>query len=561
MSGRAYPHLMTPLSLRGILFENRVLAAPVGVALGVDRGRLTPEGVESYESRSRGGFAQVTVDEPLLDLAGDDPRLPVLSEAIGSHGAVAALRLERAEADGQALRRALGLGFRGLWVRDDPRQDSAVRCARLRELAPPGLLLQLEVELWEDDLLHADRLDRLRALEPWVDLLIVRPRVRSCPGLDEGEQGLALVGAVKEQLRLPVAALVDIGTPEQGEQALAAGRCDFLALEHWVSASPDFVRLAALGRGEELLPSLHAICPTPPGYSAANPRTGRELRWTLAPRPGGRRRVMVVGGGPAGLAAASTAAERGHDVILVERCARLGGLLWQGEADPFARPLARLRDGLVARCRRAGVKLQLSTDASRDYVARMAPDAIVCAVGSAPQPLSGPEGAERAHHVLYAYENPHHIGHRVAIIGGGPAGCQAAMYLADRGHPVLLLEQEAQLLPHVRPALRESLLERLRLYHEDWNGQGGRERITPVVHAQVACITADSLLWHPKGEEETRSLLADTVLYAVGRRREDSLSVQLRELAPFFRAVGDCRSPGDVARALYEGTAAALDIL
>lgn len=546
MSGKAYPHLMTPLSLRGVLFENRVLAAPIGVAPG-DWCMI-----EGYESRSRGGFAQVTVDEPLLE----DDRLPLLAEAISSHGAVAALR---AEGDGAALRRALQLGFRGLWVCAPLPAD---HCARLREIAPPGLLLQLEVEVSEDDLLHQDKLEELQRLEQWVDLLIVRPVVRSCPGLDEVEQGLSLVGAIKEQLRLPVAALVDIREPEQGERALASGRCDFLALEHLVTASPDWVRQTALGRAAELLPTLHTLCPTPAGYSAANPWTGRELRWRLAPRPTGKRRVMVVGGGPAGLSAAATAAERGHDVILVECCSRLGGLLWQGESDPHSWPLARLRDALVARCKRLRVKVQLSTPATREYVARMSPDAILCAVGSSTLPLTGPEGAELAHHVLYAYENPHHVGHRVAIIGGGPAGCQAAMYLAERGHPVLLLEQEDRLLPWAEPALRDALLARLKPYHEDWNGQGGRERITFCLGGRVAAITRDSLVWQPSGEgAESQQMLADTVLYAVGRRREDVLTVQLRDLAPFFRAVGDCRSPGDVARALYEGTVAALDIL
>ena len=558
MSGRLYPHLLTPLSLRGVLFENRVLAAPMGAARAMDGGRLSPEGVDSYESRARGGFAQVTVDEPGLELTGADPRLEVLVEALRGRDVVAALRLSRPADAAQTALAARAAGFQALWLREEPGTDAAALCAEIRASTSGRVLLQLEVQVGEDDLLTEARINGLRELEPQLDLLVVKPVVRPCPGLDEVEQGLALVGAVKEQLRLPVAALVELSDPGQGERAIAAGRCDFIALGHQQLADPDFVRKAALGRGGEIIPSLHALCPAPTGYSAANPWTGRELRWRQAPRPGGKRRVMVVGGGPAGLSAAVTAAGRGHDVILVERCANVGGLLWQGEADPNTAPLVRLREALKEQCRRLGVKFQLSTDATREYVARMAPDAIVCATGSASTPLRL-EGGE-THHVLYAYDNPHHIGHRVVIVGGGPAGCQGAMYLADRGHPVTLLEREGELLPRARAELRERLLARLTPYTEGWNGQGGRERITVRLGAIPTALAGDSLVWQSE-DGESHTLMADTVLYAVGRQREDSVAVQLRDLAPFFRCVGDCRGPGDVAKALFEGAQAALDIL
>ena len=92
-----------------------------------------------------------------------------------------------------------------------------------------------------------------------------------------------------------------------------------------------------------------------------NPWSGRELRWRNAPRPLGKRNVVIVGGGVSGMYAAITAAERGHDVTLIEKENKLGGLLWFTEKDTDKESLLRYRNSLIARCKHRGVRIMLNT--------------------------------------------------------------------------------------------------------------------------------------------------------------------------------------------------------
>lgn len=637
------------MTIRGVAFKNRVLAAPVTANRAVDRGSPTAEGIDTYETRARGGFAGVTVAETFVDdefasrhdhglnVGGNNmtamhmESVMTLTESIMAHGAVASIQLNHAGAmndpgaieggknpvgpsamireDGvqvdemtvemmertaerfaQAARNCKDLGFQMVmlngghgWLlhqfispsfnhRADEYGGSMANrarfpimvCKKIREACGDGFLIEYLMsgsERLEGGLTLEEGVEFAKLIQEYVDIIHVssgvyqaRVETKAASSMfDEHGCNLDLAEAVKKNVRVPVVAVGGFNSPSQIEEAIAAGKCDFVALGRQQIADPAFVNKTLQGRENEIAPCLRCSCSEPAGPApalrscAVNPWAGRELRWRTAPRPTGKRRVMVIGGGPAGLYAAATAAERGHDVILVEACRRLGGLLWFTDTDGHKESLRRYRDSLIARCQRLGVKFQMGTAADRQYIERMKPDAVICAVGSFPVK---PEiaGIDKAHHALFCYDRPGQVGRRVVMIGGGLAGCETGYWLADAGHQVHILEARDDLATGANDAHRRALLPRM------------AEKMTWDCSVRVTEVTDGGVKFLDKNGVE-RFVEADTVLYAVGQRANTRMVEELRGACDWFVPVGDCVRARQVKQAVYEGFAAAMDIL
>lgn len=534
--GRAkYPRLFTPLTVRGVSFKNRVLAAPVPL-----NGPLTPQRLEEFEGRARGGFAAVGVE--VQDAPEDLARL---AEAVQDHGAVPFVQLETGpertpEQWGELAGACVAQGFRMVSLRENPGgEDQTEVCRALRLACGEGTVIQycLCVRDEEDPALAAAR------VQAEADLVCVEA------GNAAPDAVLTLVEAVKRTVSLPVCIRGCLVEPGEIEAAIRAGTCDFAALEGGQFADPDFVRKILLGREDEIAPCLGcARCGAlEDGRCPVRPQSGQELRWRWAPRPSGKRRVMVVGGGPAGLYAAATAAERGHDVILVESCRQPGGLLWYTSVDWSKTALRRFRDSLIVRCTRLGVKFQLGTTATLDFLTQMRPDVLICAVGSVPV-RPGIPGIELAHHVLYCYDKPKQVGQRVVIIGGGLAGCECALWLAGTGRQVQILEAGEELARGTDQAHRQALLDKLRK-SVAWDCAAQVVQVVPDGVRYVDCVGLE------------RTAPADCVLYAVGQQPNSQAVEQLQAACDWTLPVGGCAGAQDVGQAVRQGFCAAMDVL
>jgi len=534
--GQKYPHLFTPLTVRGVVFKNRVLAAPVPLG-----GPLTPQRLDGYENLARGGFAAVGVD------AGDAlGELDGLAGAVRDHGAAACAALragpERtAEQWGELAGRYAAQGFQMVRLSLDGDCDPAQVCREVRRACGDAVALAICLRAPQEGEDAAPALELAGAVREDADLICVEG---AAP-----EAVLALAEAARKAASLPVGAQWDFAGPAEAEVALASGKCDFAVLAGGHLADPDFVRKTLLGREDEITPCLGcARCGAlEGGLCPVRPQCGQELRWRMAPRPTGKRRVMVAGAGPAGLYAAATAAERGHDVILVEGCRQPGGLLWFTSVDGNKTRLRRFRDSLIARCTRLGVKFQLGTTLTAGYLSQMRPDALICAVGSAPA-RPGIPGIERAHHVLYGYDKPGQVGQRVVIIGGGLAGCESALWLAGTGRQVLILERGGELARGADTASRQVLLEKL------------RQTVAWDCAVQTLEITPDGVRYVDGGGEE-RFAPAGSVLYAVGQLPNERTVEELRGACGWVVPVGGCAGAGSVGQAVRQGFCAAMDIL
>jgi 2,4-dienoyl-CoA reductase-like NADH-dependent reductase (Old Yellow Enzyme family)/thioredoxin reductase len=342
--------------------------------------------------------------------------------------------------------------------------------------------------------------------------------------------------------------------PVEGDRLIGEGRCDAVGMTRALIADPDLPRKARESRLEDVLRCIGCnacIAHYHAGTAIAcaqNPRTGREL--TL-PRPEptrASRRIVVVGAGPAGLAAAAEARAAGHDVVLLERGRRIGGQVALAGAAPMHEEVSRALRVNYERLLR-GVDLRFVAEADEEVVSELEPDVVVLATGARPyepeHDLSGVD-AVQAWDVL-AGKRPRGARVVVADWGGDAAGFAAAEMLHAAGNGVTLALGSAAAGESLHQYQRNVYLGRLyragvRLEHhlELTGARGGR-----------------ALFRNLFAPEVERALPADLLVLALGRVPVHGLGEGLAARGLEVHEAGDCLSPRGIEEAILEGTLAA----
>ncbi|MDD6023893.1 MAG: FAD-dependent oxidoreductase, partial [Oscillospiraceae bacterium] len=446
-------------------------------------------------------------------------------------------------------------------------------CKKIKEVCGKDFLIEYRVsgsERIEGGMTIEDGIEFCKLIQDYVDLIHVTSGVYQdhvntkafSSMFDKHGCNLDLAEAIKKNVHVPVVAVGGFNAPEQIEEAIASGKCDFVALGRQQFADPDFVNKAMMGLEDQIAPCLRCSCFNPlasdPGHRpipalwhcAVNPWGQRELRWRNAPLPKVCRKVLVIGGGVSGMYAALTAAERGHDVTLVEKENKLGGLLWFTEIDTDKESLLRFRDSLIARCKYQGVNIMLNTEATPELIRSMEPDAVICAVGSHPFVPPIP-GVENASHALEAYKDIESLkGKKIVIIGGGAIGCESGYFFASEcGAKVQILEMRDEMCKDSNMSQRMALLPRM-------------DKAGMILDCSVTTqeITPNGVKFLDKdGVEQFAE--ADKVYYCCGNRSNDAVVQSLQGIVPWFVVTGDAKRARTVKEATYEGFCAAMDII
>ncbi|MBM7517327.1 oxidoreductase [Nocardioides nitrophenolicus] len=323
---------------------------------------------------------------------------------------------------------------------------------------------------------------------------------------DDGD-GLNVGGAaaVRQAVDVPVIAVGRLHDPALAERVLAEGRADFVALGRPLLADPDLPRRLAGWDGgaasvrrciscenciDTLEERLAAEC-------AVNPLTGHELE--LVRPTAAARRVVVAGGGPAGLETAWRAAAAGHEVVLLEATDRLGGALVDACAvHPENRPYL---DWLLARVAASTVDVRSGTPAEAAVVRALDPDLVVVATGGR-LVLPDLAGADLPQVVAGITPGRPPEGRRVAVVGGRLAAVEWCETLARAGRLVTLLHPGPELAPEFGAKRRTEHMDRL-----------DRLGVTVHVGCEVRAVTAEGVAWTP-AHGTARVLPADTVVLA-----------------------------------------------
>ncbi len=356
----------------------------------------------------------------------------------------------------------------------------------------------------------------------------------------------AVPSAVREAVDLPVVGVGRFTTPEQVAAMLAAGTCDLVGVVRGQIADPGFATAVLSGGRVRRCLGCNQECIAAVGLNrplgcVVNPRAGREA--VALPPPGVRRRVLVAGGGPAGLAAAVTAARRGHDVHLLESGRRLGGQVTWAAAAPGRGELAHVVADLAAELRELGVATTLGVVVDDALVAAQRPDVVVDATGSVPaRPAWAGEGVLDVEDVLRRGARPPG---RVLVVdeAGGHAAPSAATALARAGASVTTVTSALEAAGDLGPTLEGPRWTRRAA------ALGIRQEVETVVLAADGGTVR--LLHHLTGVEEVR--VVDAVVACAPRTAREPVA----SVAPVVR-IGDAVAPRRLDAAVREGHDAAV---
>jgi pyruvate/2-oxoglutarate dehydrogenase complex dihydrolipoamide dehydrogenase (E3) component len=280
-----------------------------------------------------------------------------------------------------------------------------------------------------------------------------------------------------------------------------------------------------------------------------NPEIGREHEYLTQPRAVTRpKKVLVIGGGIAGMQAALTAAKRGHSVTLVEKTDRLGGILRCEEKVPFKIHLHEYIENQVRRIGEAGIEVRLNTALTPAEAEAMQPDAIIAALGAEPvvPPIPGVEG-ESVRSAVYAYTHPEELTGKTVILGGGLVGAELGIFLKNLGRDVEVIEMADKL------NCGDNTVHEMGIYAEiKRNGLPVRTstRAKRITREGVECEGPDGALFLP----------ADHVVLAAGMRGRQAEAAAFAGAAPLFYQVGDCLSVKNICEANRLGFNAAMDL-
>lgn len=355
---------------------------------------------------------------------------------------------------------------------------------------------------------------------------------------------------IKKSVSIPVIIAGRINDPYLAEEILENGKADFIAFGRPLIADPDLPGKITGGRPEDvrkciacnigcrgrLMPGLHVRC-------TVNPVARRELEYKeyFPPLADGKKKIVIVGGGPAGMEAAHTAAARGHDVVLIERSGSPGGdQIAAFMVPPHKQELAFIPQYYHRQfAKYDNLRLITGTEAVYETIADHQPDAVIIATGSVAiiPDIPGSGNAVIAREVLGGGVE---TGHTAIVVGGNAIGCETAEWLAAKNKKVILVEMQDEIGLDMEPATRHALLKRLA-------GLG----VQTVTGKKTVEVTGNGVVCVDKQWRKS-VITGDKVIFAVGSRPNDGLLSDLQGRIKELYVIGDARVPGKIIDAVSE---------
>lgn len=364
-----------------------------------------------------------------------------------------------------------------------------------------------------------------------------------------------LAEEIKKHVNIPVATIGALNDPEMMEEIIASGKADVIYMARALLADHELPRKVMSNQDEKIVKCLRCFtcmaerATTSTRRCTVNPLIGRELDGTEVIPVLKPKKVLIAGGGPGGLQTAITAAKRGHKVILCEKTNELGGILKGEQALSFKYEMYELGNTFGKIAKDLGVEVRLNTRVTKEYVENENVDALIIAVGSEPlvPPIEGLDG-ENVVIVNDYYLEKEKVTDEVVVLGGGLAGCEAAIHLAQEGKTVHLVEMRAELAPDANIRHRPILLEEIE-----------RQGIYVYTEHKGLSVTTEGVVCMNKSGNKI-NIPGTSVICALGQKPRREVVDTLLDCAPYVAQIGDCVRASTITNSVYQGHHAALDI-
>ena len=352
---------------------------------------------------------------------------------------------------------------------------------------------------------------------------------------------------VKEVVDIPVFCAGRMDNPDMALEAIENGECDVIDLGRPLLADPDYCNKLRCGKITQIRPciSCHEGCMgRVASYSllncAVNPQAARERVNAYEPILK-KKKVLIVGGGVAGCEAARVLAIRGHQPVVYEKGSRLGGNLIPGGAPDFKEDDIALADWYTNELNRLGVHVHLNTELNEEEIKAMDYDTVILATGSKPKVFSLGDDSHTytAEQVLLKQKD---AGKKTVVVGGGLVGCETALWLAQNGIHVTIVEALDKVMAVNGPlcAANKEMLEALLPFNGVEIITGAK--VTEFANGEVKVDT----------KEGSKTIMSYSVILSVGYKEENTLYNNLQFDIPDLYLLGDAKKVSNIMYAIWD---------
>lgn len=366
-----------------------------------------------------------------------------------------------------------------------------------------------------------------------------------------------LFEAIKKAVNIPIIAAGGYRNPDVSEKIISDGIADFLGIARPLLADSQWPKKASQGRVEDIRKCLscgeclyvRGGAFNYPQSCAVNAVFGREKDWSeIKPAPQ-KKKIMVIGGGPAGMEAARVASLRGHDVSLYEKGDALGGQLLLASKPPGKQRMLWLRDFLATQIKKQGVNIQFGVEVTPEFIAAQNPNEIIMATGAVPKAsdLAGND----ANTVVLAWDvlrgEVPLKNKKVAVIGGSMLACETSELIASQGNEVCVIKMRpgTYMAEDCEPTNRRGIMEFMK-----------EHKVREITDHKLERITDRGVELVDNISGELVSVEADLIVLALGSSPVRDLCDALEEKEIPFTMIGDCTTPKNIKQAIYQGALA-----